>query len=172
MVIVHKDPVEKARRLLVPQTDKIQLEPHLFSQNLAMALAKLLEERSFHAPMLMKRTVMAVSSPRDKGETDKEPQQFLDKIGESYQDYRNQVLSNSVPIFDEALKVPEFRDHLPADITRPGAIPVIYMVKAHKEKSTTEEDDGLAGFIKEHPWLTAAVVIPGLLKLKSRFFNR
>lgn len=176
--ICHEDPVEHARRLLVPQTDKIRLAPHLFSQNLAEMLSGVMRDRSFHAPILVKRVVVAVSSPRSddqvsvesdkKDNSDSGFQAFLDKKAESYQDYRSQILTGSYPIFEEALKVPTLKQQLPGDVSRPGAIPVIYMVNAHRDEKT-EEDDGLVEFIKDHPWLTAAVVIPGLLKLKAKF---
>ena len=94
---------------------------------------------------------------------------FLDKTGsfpyDDYDDYRQQAANNVVPLARAAAGVPSLG--LPQDVARPGAIPMVYVIRAHQPEATAvKEESGLLAFIKEHPWLTASVVIPGALQLK------
>lgn len=168
MICCRPSPMTHAMNILSPGIQMPRISPDLIVPRLLSMLTKIMPHRSFHAPMLLRR--MAMMGPGAE-KFDNSGDDVLDKIGEVYQDYRQQVLDNVVPIVKKALDIESMQKLLPQDVTQPGALPVIYLLKAHqppnKETSAPPDSEGLVDWIKEHPWLTASIVVPGMLAVRK-----
>lgn len=169
MICCRPSPLTDAMNVLSPGMQMPRITPDFIVPKLLSMLTRIMPHRSFHAPMLLRR--MAMMRPAI-GKSDNVGDDVLDKIGEVYQDYRQQVLDNVVPLVKRALDIESMQKLLPQDVTQPGALPVIYLLQAHqppkKETSPALTDSaGLVDWIKEHPWLTASIVVPGMLTVRK-----
>lgn len=142
----------------------VDLNPEHITESLASSLMDLVPSRSFHSPFLIRRAVIiGIRTPKQDNSV-RESNQFLDKMGSAYNNYRQQLLENMGQLANRAQGMDSLG--LPSEVRNPGALSTIYVVRAHEPK--IEDEEGLMAFIKEHPWLTASVVVPAMLALKRR----
>jgi hypothetical protein len=164
------DRLEDSNILFSPSEESVpmaSLRPNLFTPPIADLLKHLIPRRSFHAPFIMRRAIKIKAVPSEDFKEINHP--LLDKIGSAYNNYRQQLVDNVVPLTKQALF--EGPPLLPPETLKPGAVPVVYMMQSHapREVHSPDLEKGyLNDFVKEHPWLMASMVGGGLFALAKK----
>jgi hypothetical protein len=149
-----------------------RLSSRSFAPQLADIFSKLMPDRSFHAPFLMRRAVKIKVVPKENYESITHP--FLDKISAAYNNYREQLIKQVVPLTKQAIFEGPPMVNIPPETSKPGAVPVVYMINSHAPRAPEIKDPSLEkgffeSFIRKHPWLVASMFAGGALHLARKF---